>query len=325
MTEFSTIENHKNDGHASQSFRFVQLSDLHLSSPSIADPTQLLNKRILGYLSWLRKRRLIHQRWIIDQAMNEINQLNVDHHVVTGDILHIGLENEFKQSAKWLAQFDDPKEVTIIPGNHDLYVKEKWSRSFKYWENFLIGDNNQNYNNSDDALEKLNHLYPIVRIRNQVAFIGVSSVFEAPWFRATGFINRNQLARLKEILNSSTLRDYCKILLIHHPITLTQTKPRKCLVNQNELTDLLCESPVDLVLHGHEHKTSIEHLITNSSTKIPIVGIASTSNTSQKDNYQAEFALYDVCQNNPSWNIKMHSYKFDTHKQKFKQSFSKLL
>ena len=327
MTEHPIIENRKNGGHANQSYRFVQLSDLHLSSPSLANPFQLLNKRILGYLSWLRKRRLIHQRWILDYALNKINQLDVDHHVITGDILHIGLQNEFEQSIKWLAQFDNPEDVTIIPGNHDLYVKEKWSRSFKYWEKFLIGDENLHIENknSDDALDNLNQLYPIVRIRNQVAFIGVSSVFESPWLRATGFISYDQIARLKKILDSPSLQNYCKILLVHHPITLTNTKLRKCLINHNDLTNLLSESPVNLVLHGHEHKTSIEYIATKSGHKIPVVGIASTSNTSQLENYQAEFALYEVRNNDSSWKIEMHSFKFDAHEQEFQQSFSKSL
>ena len=326
MTEVLTAKNDKNDGHANQSFRFVQLSDLHLSSPGIPNPFRLFNKRILGYLSWLRKRRLIHQRWILDCALDEILQLNIDHQVITGDILHIGLKNEFEQSAKWLAQFN-PKDVTIIPGNHDLYVKEKWSRSFKYWEDFLIGDEDPHFENTntDDALEKLNQLYPTVRIRNKVAFISISSVFESPWFCATGFVSANQIKSLSNILNNPALEDYCKVLLVHHPITLTNTKPRKCLINHRELTNLLSSSPVDLVLHGHEHKTSIEYIDTKNNYKIPVVGITSSSSNSQLKNYQAEFVLYEICNRNLIWEIQMHNFTFDVHKRKFQQTHSKLL
>ncbi|MEM8845452.1 MAG: metallophosphoesterase, partial [Pseudomonadota bacterium] len=285
MTDASIAKNNKIDEHANQSFRFVQLSDLHLSSPQITNPIRLFNKRILGYLSWLRRRRRIHQRQVLEFAIDKILQLNIDHQVITGDLLHIGLKNEFEQCAKWLGQFN-PKDITIIPGNHDLYVKEKWSRSFKYWQDYMEGDEKPDWDelNGDDAYEKLTQLYPTVRIRGNVAFICISSIFEAPWFRATGFINHNQLKQLYSLLNEPNLDNYCKILLVHHPVTLTNTKPRKCLINHKELTTLLFESPVNMILHGHEHKTLIEYIDTNSNTKIPVIGIASSSSNSQTKN-----------------------------------------
>ena len=67
----------------------MQLSDLHLSSIQTPNPIRLLNKRILGYLSWLRKRRHTHQRWVVDLAIGEIHQLEVDHYAITGDLTHI--------------------------------------------------------------------------------------------------------------------------------------------------------------------------------------------------------------------------------------------
>jgi 3',5'-cyclic AMP phosphodiesterase CpdA len=317
----------KNLGHANQSYRFVQLSDLHLSSPGFPNPYRLFNKRILGYLSWLKKRRFIHQRRILDCAIDEISSLDADHLVITGDLLHIGLRNEFEQSAKWLAQLDGPSDITIIPGNHDLYVREKWSRSFDYWQEFMIGDNTPypGSPDSDNALDKLNALYPIIRVRNQVAFIGISSVFESPWFRATGLICNEQLSRLKTMLNNSAFRDYCKVLLVHHPVTLTHTKPRKCLINHRELTDLLSQSPVDLVLHGHEHKTSIEYITLNNNKNIPVVGIASSSSASTSDNTRAEFALYDIQKNNSAWNILMDSFRFNANIDKFEKTNSRSL
>ena len=326
MTDVSIAKSDKIDEHANQSFRFVQLSDLHLSSPEIDNPLKLFNKRILGYLSWLRRRRRVHQRQVLDFATDKILQLNVDHQVITGDLLHIGLKNEFEQCANWLSRFN-PKDLTIIPGNHDLYVKEKWNQSFKYWEDYMEGDEKPDWNEitGDDACEKLNHLYPTVRIRSSIAFICISSIFEAPWFRATGFISHKQLEDLDSLLNDPTLKNFCKVLLVHHPVTLTNTKLRKCLINHKELTNLLFESPVNLILHGHEHKTSIEYLDTNSTMKIPVVGIASSSSTSQTKNCYAEFALYDVSESESSWQINMHSYKYNSGKQNFEKAFSKIL
>lgn len=216
MTERNQI-----GGHSNESLRFVQLSDLHLSSLGVPNPFQLVNKRILGYLSWLRRRRHTHQRWVLDLALQEFQQLNIDHYAITGDLTHIGLETEFLQAKQWLQQLGTPENVTVIPGNHDLYVNEQWSKSFIHWENYLIGDIShlQISRQQNNALMCLNQLYPRVIIRKNTAFVCVNSIFNAPWFRATGRLLPQQLQRLTSILQSSELDNYCKILLIHHPIT----------------------------------------------------------------------------------------------------------
>lgn len=304
-------------GHANESFRFVQLSDLHLSSIDKPSPFRLLNKRILGYLSWLRKRRHTHQQWILDLAIEEIRQLNVDHYAITGDLTHIGLKNEFEQTRLWLNSVADSNDITLIPGNHDLYVNEQWDRSFAMWENYMLGDNQTNQQSSKQALTQLNQLYPIVRIRNQVAFIGLSSVFDAPWFRATGKIDTQQLSRLETLLSSKALANYCKVMLIHHPLTMTHTPARKCLLDRDKLVNLLQQYPVQLVLHGHGHNSCYDSIKCENSNEIPIIGMSSSSSINQRKNYQAEFLLFDINKTAQNWHINKQSYILDKTQRKF--------
>ena len=310
-------ESSKTGGHANESFRFVQLSDLHLSTIHRPNPSQLLNKRILGYLSWLRKRRYTHQRWILDLAIEEIRQLNVDHYAITGDLTHIGLKSEFKQVVSWLQSIAAPDDITLIPGNHDLYVNEQWQRSFALWEQYMLGDNKNLEASSNQALTQLNHIYPIVRIRKHVAFIGLSSVFDAPWFRATGKIHLDQLNRLEALLSSQALDNYCKVLLVHHPLTMTHTPARKCLLNREELTSLLKQHTVDLVLHGHGHNSCLDSLEHSNNHKTPIIGMSSSSSVHQSENYKAEFLLFDINKTTEGWNINKQSYKLDMELKKF--------
>lgn len=312
-------ESNRAGGHANESLRFVQLSDLHLSSIGAPNPLRLLNKRILGYLSWLRKRRHSHQRWILDLAVDTFQELSVDHCAITGDLTHIGLTNEFQQVQQWLERLGSPEYVTVIPGNHDLYVNELWHRSFKLWQDYLYGDeiSTLEHKNERCALTQLNQFYPTVRIRKNVAFIGVNSVFNAPWFRATGQIHSQQLQRLREILSSHELDCYCKVLLIHHPITLTHTPARKCLLNYQELLALLHDYPVDLVLHGHGHHSCFEYIKCSKEFDIPVIGMSSSSSTSQKPAYQAEFILFDVIQDTKQWRIKKQSYTLDIKQKCF--------
>ncbi len=312
-------ETTKNAGHANESFRFVQLSDLHLTDIGFPNPLRLMNKRILGYLSWLKKRRHNHQQWILDCALNNINQLGVEHYAMTGDFTHIGLQHEFSQVASWLSRVGSPHDVTIIPGNHDLYINERWNRSFALWEQYMVGDNMpiSTANGNVDALQQLNALYPIVRIRKHVAFIALSSIHAAPWFRATGKISLDQLQRLKAILQSQELDHYCKVILIHHPISLSNTAARKSLLNHSMLSELLQDNPVQLILHGHGHSTNLEVLDSKNGFQIPVIGMSSSSSMNQLDKYKAEFIVFDIQKSHTHWQIQSQNHTLDLNQQTF--------
>ena len=317
----------KNAGHANESYRFVQLSDLHLSNIGMPNPLRLMNKRFFGYLSWLKKRRRVHQQWVLDSALKSIKHLGVDHYAITGDFTHIGLKHEFAQVALWLSKVGDPKDVTIIPGNHDLYVNEQWDRSFALWEKYMTGDSQYHHSlnpNNEDALEQLNDLYPVVRIRKHIAFIGISSIFDAPYFRATGKVSQKQLDRLENVLKNPGLNSYCKVLLIHHPITLTNTAKRKSLLNYTMLSEIIQEHPVQLILHGHGHKTFIESLNCHNNTQTPVIGISSSSSISQRSNYKAEFILFEILKNESHWEIQSQHHTLNLNKKTFIPTMTKI-
>ena len=311
--------------HPNESFRFAQLSDLHLSSPTNFNPLLLANKRVLGYLSWLRNRRHIHKRWVLDLAREKLQNLQIDHYVITGDLTHIGLQVEFEQAAQWLQELGDAHDITVIPGNHDLYVNDRWNRSFAIWEDYMLGDDNQitTQSSANDAHYRLECLFPNVRIRGNVAFISVSSVFAAPWFRATGHVSQSQLDSLRRLLDESRLKEFCKVLLIHHPVTARFISNRKRLLNHEQLASVLYETPVNLVLHGHGHKTHAETLACNQGFDIPVIGAASGSSTANKKGCKAEFLTFDVSRKDNFWNITMRTYHLDQKLKKFTETGNK--
>lgn len=309
----------KIEAHANESFRFAQLSDPHLSSPGIPNPLWLINKRVLGYLSWLRKRRYVHKRWVAELAIDVLQNLQVSHYVITGDLTHIGLKKEFEQVTTWLQRIGSSHDVTVIPGNHDLYVNERWNRSFANWNDYMCGDNQSSLapKHGNNALQGLEQNFPTLRLRGNTAFICISSVFAAPWFRATGFINKEQLDRLKELLQQPKLKNYCKVILVHHPISTKSTVLRKCLINYSQLTDILQHLPVHLILHGHGHRTDLEILNCQRKIGIPVIGAASSSSVSQKKQYKAEFLLFDVSTEGQNWKIQMQNFNLDLPNRDF--------
>jgi hypothetical protein len=97
-----------------ESFSLAHLSDLHLTTLVNARVTQLLNKRLLGYFSWRRKRRIVHSRDIVASLLEDLRLTRPDHVAVTGDLTHLGLPEEFAEVETWLPALGTPEQVTIV-------------------------------------------------------------------------------------------------------------------------------------------------------------------------------------------------------------------
>ena len=107
-------------------FRLAHLSDLHLGPMPRVRARSLMNQRVLGYLSWQKSRYRVHRRDVLDALVADLREQAPDHVALTGDLVNISLPAEFVQAAAWLRELGDAAWVTVIPGNHDAYVKVKW-------------------------------------------------------------------------------------------------------------------------------------------------------------------------------------------------------
>ena len=58
-------------------FVLAHLSDPHLAPLPFPHPRELLSKRGLGYLNWLRKRRSIHRADVVRRMAFEIGRAHV--------------------------------------------------------------------------------------------------------------------------------------------------------------------------------------------------------------------------------------------------------
>ena len=149
---------------------FAHLSDPHLTSLESALPRQLLNKRLLGYISWRRKRRAEHQPTVLRALQKDLEYPASSHLVITGDLTHIGLPQEFEQAAQWLRELGKPADIVLVPGNHDACVKMPWTDGLGRW---------QPYMESDRAVAGT-EIFPSFRERAGIAFIGLSSACPTP-------------------------------------------------------------------------------------------------------------------------------------------------
>src|SRR5512140_830658 len=188
-------------------FTLAHLSDPHLPPLPEARLRDLLGKRAFGYLNWTRNRHKYQRREVLDALVSDLQAQTPDHIAVTGDLVNLALEAEFAPSLAWLESVGTPDRVTVIPGNHDAYVRATQHRFAEVWGNYL---------KSDDAPGG-GVGFPSLRRRGPLALVSVSSAVPTPPLMATGRVGRPQLAELERILADLSAEQAFRVLLIHHP------------------------------------------------------------------------------------------------------------
>src|SRR3974390_2463051 len=120
-------------------FTLAHLSDLHMAMAAPPLP-QLLGKRGLGFINWHRKRKFIHCPEVIEAVTRDLKSQKFDHIAVTGDLVNLSLPDEYARAHTWLDTLGQPTDVTVVPGNHDVYVNAAIEMPSKYWGDFMRGD-----------------------------------------------------------------------------------------------------------------------------------------------------------------------------------------
>ncbi|MCG3168759.1 MAG: 3',5'-cyclic adenosine monophosphate phosphodiesterase CpdA [Pseudomonadales bacterium] len=292
-------------------FRFAHLSDPHLSDLSAVRWRRLASKRVLGYLSWQRRRRHEHRPEMLDALRADLLALAPDHTVVTGDLTNIALPEEFASARRWLQTIGSPDRVTVVPGNHDRYVRGTWEESCGQWSEFMRSDAPPDGRRADDP-------FPLLRVRGAVAFIGLDSAIASPPFMAIGRIGATQLARLESLLEGLRGRGLLRVLLLHHPPVPGEEKWRKRLIDAAALCALLRRAPVDLVLHGHRHR-ALQSLIRVPGSAIPVFGIPSASAAGVLSAHAAEYNVCTVTPGTGGWQVRIDARRQDAASGTFVQ------
>ena len=265
-------------------FVLAHISDLHMAlRPRL---TQLVGKRGLGFINWHRKRKHIHRRDILDEITRDLKAQRTDHIAVTGDLVNLSLPIEYELAGEWLKTIGSPQNVTVIPGNHDVYVRQVTQAPMQYWGDYMTGD---------DGVQRL----PFLRRRNGVALIALSSGIATGPFMATGRLGARQLQRLAELLEQT--RDAFRIVLIHHPPVSPPQRYLRRLVDAPDLRGVLAEKGAELLLHGHDHQRALIWL-EGPGKDIPAIGVPSASaQAPHGDEDGAGYHLFNI--DGASWKL----------------------
>jgi 3',5'-cyclic AMP phosphodiesterase CpdA len=240
----------------------AHLSDLHIATtPRLSD---LMSKRGLGFINWQRKRKFIHRPEVLDAITHDVKLYGADHIAVTGDLVNLSLPDEYARSRTWLETLGPPDSVTVVPGNHDIYVRSARRAAENAWKDYMRADSPGGP-----------VAFPFLRQRGNVALIGLSSAVATGPFMATGTLHRRQLDEFAAMLQQTEGR--FRVVLIHHPPASPPRRYLRRLTDAAALRAVLAEHGAELLIHGHDHRRALILLDGPNGTKIPAVGVPSAS------------------------------------------------
>lgn len=275
--------------------KIAHISDLHVLALEDATPLRLMNKRFTGWVNLKLRRAHEHQAHALHAVARAIRERDdIDHVVVTGDLTNLALESEFDAAHAFLRDELrlDPSRVSVIPGNHDAYTHGAHrSRRFEH----TFGEYITNDLPGAAAMAEPS-AFPFVRLRGEVAFIGLSSAVPKPPMMAAGELGNLQRLALHAVLAHAEVRARFPVLLLHHPWH-PPPSPVKALLDgledRDALREVLDEVPRGLLLHGHLHRRMRRRLGT-SRGYLDAIGATSASLVHHDPNRTSGFNLYEV-------------------------------
>jgi 3',5'-cyclic AMP phosphodiesterase CpdA len=259
----------------SETITLAHVSDVHLSPLPGVGLRHLNVKRGLGYINWQRQRRRTHHRGTLDLVIADMLSHKPDHIAVTGDLINLGLPDEYEAATTWLHELGTPQHVTVVPGNHDIYSSLRGDPGVARWADYMRADDW-----GAKFAAKQHAPFPFVRRIGPVALIGLNSAVETPPFVAAGEVGAAQLAALDVLLPKLEAEGLIRVVLIHHPPLPGQAPPRRALHDATALSRILAARGAELVLHGHNHRdshTDFARLSETGGGSIPVIGVASSS------------------------------------------------
>ena len=240
----------------------AHLSDLHLSA---------VHKR-----SHIRRTR---------RALDHINALGVDHVVITGDITADGTPEDYRVARSVLASAGmlTSSRLTVAIGNHDVFGGVHTAEDvLSFPGRCARTDDRAKLNAFGAAFQETFHgaimpsekrLFPFAKIIGDVAVIAVNTI--APYSRvknplgSNGSVDDRSYELLGELLMTPAVRTRKKIIALHHHFhKMRETRGGAVhsvwgaierqtmkLRGKSRLLKLFTQHRVDMVLHGHIHRS----------------------------------------------------------------------
>lgn len=276
-------------------FRLAHLSDIHLGPLPEVAYRDLVSKRITGYINWRRNRSADLHEGVIDRLVADLKTARPDHIAVTGDLMNLALTGEIELSRLWLEALGSGEDVSVVPGNHDAYVRGALAKACKAWGAWMTGDGGEPARPG---------AFPFVRVRGPVALIGVSSARATAPFMASGFFGEEQARRLSRVLDETRAKGLCRVVMIHHPPVRGAAAAHKRLFGIGRFQSVMRRHGAELVLHGHTHLPTT-YRIDGRDGAVPVVGVAAAGQAPRGKRPAGQYNLFAISGQPGAWTIEL--------------------
>lgn len=204
---------------------------------------------------------------ILSLLVGDLRAQGAGHVACTGDLCNIGLPSEWATARSFLEALGPPADVSLVPGNHDAYVRGSLEGLLD-----ACGD----YTTDDSGTPA--H-FPYLRRRGPVALIGLSSAIPTKPFVASGRLGPPQLAAAETLLRALATEPGrpCRVVMIHHPPHPGGASPGRELKDAAAFAAMIGRVGADLILHGHNHVASLARIAGPAGRVVPVVGVPSAS------------------------------------------------
>jgi len=243
--------------------RIAHFTDLHVTEPP-ADIAwkDLTSKRLIGWLNLKlggRHEAMSDAVRIGRAFVEDVLDQGPDHILFTGDVTGLSLPSEFERAHAVLEKLVEARNVTGIPGNHDVYVKSAVRHDFfdRWFGSWLQTDLRRR-----DLPGNLQTAYPwpVVRhVADEATIVCLLDSRPVWWHDSSGLVSELQLQAAEHVLTNLE-PGRAKILALHYALRRPDGTPDSFLHRLRNAEDVLAmaeRARVDLVVHGHIHHRAI--------------------------------------------------------------------
>ncbi len=275
-------------------FTIAHITDPHLSPAPLPGLADFRLKRLMGYVNWKRGREGLNDMALLARLVEDLRDQHPDHVAMTGDLVNIGMPEEFRRAVKWMLTLGDPHDVSFVPGNHDAYVRAAMPMLKATFAPWTTGD-------SGEAS------FPYLRVRDGIAIIGLTSGVPTGPFMATGRLGRTQLDAFARLLEETGAKRLARVVLIHHPPLAKGAPPFRGLTDAAPFGQVIEEHGAEAILHGHTHRQLVRSLPSRATRTIggavPVLGAPSAAAATHDPRYRAAYHLVRLEREAGLWRV----------------------
>ena len=225
--------------------KLAHYSDIHITHFPLSGKPAL--KRLAAVASYTlagRGKHFEHSDERIARLLEDVDAQGVDHALCTGDLTGVSTEAEFAKVAELFGpRLQQPARLTVIPGNHDRYVRGTEGLFGQYFGALSEGAK-----------------FPFLKhVTSEVSIVAIDVARPTSLIDSSGLCGPKQRDALLGLLTDASLKNRFVVLAMHYGLLRAEgqrdSRPHG-LRDDLEVMALIDRDDVslDLVLHGHMHR-----------------------------------------------------------------------